>query len=245
MQQEDFFFFFFFFFKSHPPQRGSYTVAPPNKHFAHSTQMAHQNALIHTPVLSHTTCITSKQNLLSSCPYRRFHFGQFPVFFWGGGGFTHLAPLPPLLLLLFRTWLVHFFKPYHTRFLHFHKSFFPSRATSFTGRQGGRVVFLPLVVISFLSFLPFQPAGSSSSSRWEANPAFLQLKCVCPLLHQEEARLVWYVYSLVCVVVFCCFLCVCCCFFVFFFCFFFGGGGGLFKGIARIRWPRPPWWPGP
>ena len=84
--------FFFFFLKSHPPQRGSYTVAPPNKHFAHSTQMAHQNALIHTPVLSHTTCITSKQNLLSSCPYRRFHFGQFPVVvvvvFFGGGSRT-------------------------------------------------------------------------------------------------------------------------------------------------------------
>ena len=97
---------------------------------------------------------------------------NFPSFF------THLAPLPPLLLL-FRTWLVHFFNPYHTRFLHFHKSFFPSRATGFTGRQGGRAVFLPLVVISVLSFLPFQPAGSSSSSRWGANPAFLQLKCVC------------------------------------------------------------------
>ena len=101
MQQED----FFFFLKSHPPQRGSYTVAPPNKHFAHSTQMAHQNALIHTPVLSHTTCITSKQNLLSSCPYRRFHFGQFPVvlllllFFWGG---VHAlsSPAPSLVVVV-------------------------------------------------------------------------------------------------------------------------------------------------
>ena len=73
--------FFFFFLKSHPPQRGSYTVAPPDQHF----RTFHANgppkrAHSHSNTQTHSTCITSKPNLRSSCPHRRFHFRQFPRF---------------------------------------------------------------------------------------------------------------------------------------------------------------------
>ena len=163
----------------HACSRRIFFFLSPTLHNEAPTQLLHLTNISHIPrkwptktrsfklQYSHTLP-ASPQNKISS-PHAHIVASisdNFPLFFVVVflGGFTHLAPLPPLLLLLFRTWLVHFFNPYHTRFLHFHKSFFPSRATSFTGRQGGRVVFLPLVVISFLSFLPFQPAGSSSSS---------------------------------------------------------------------------------